>query len=704
LADKAIEEWQAAPGRNHIQILRALDNLVECGLSKHDLIRCEQASEQRFEILNSLREPLSTAETEQMVEALNDKGRLRVLQTRFDEALEEFNRALDLITDEIVGGPGLRAALTGNIGWLFSFQGKYTEAEEYITRALELFRVAFHPKHRTVETSFDFLCNLARQQGDYARANQLADSALSLAREIYGTSHPSLSGTYQMKARLLVALDSAGAAVEYAERAVAVNREATDYPTNLFMGSLETTGNVALAAGQFDLADRNFSEFLAARRSFLKTVFGYASESHKLAYLEQYPPIIFTLLSTAVENPRPSTRRVAMDMVLNGKGFAIDALASEKAAAVCSENPILDSLLMEHRITCTEIARLALSRRSGEEDVLRKLDDLYSEKNRIEIDLSQMCSNLDFIRDAGSVSSSALASTLPGNSVLWEFVKYKRIDPDILYQKKSSMGEFYVAITLASDDDLAFIDLGVASLIDSLIEEYRSEMSDALQKQLAGQAVASTDWLKQVSTELYRRLIAPLENTLHSAGEVYVAADGAINLLPFETLTKDGERYLIEDHQFVYLTSGRNLLKEKTDSDSRDAIVMADPDYMVDPSTLPAFADMESSQFYASRGNIDAPECLGSLFSPLPMTRREGLSITQLLEQTDIMDVSFFESGEAREGTLKNLQQAPRILHIATHGYFCEQVQNDLMSNPLSLTKLVWIPRTAFSRLWRFPV
>jgi hypothetical protein len=451
----------------------------------------------------------------------------------------------------------------------------------------------------------------------------------------------------------------------------------------MFMGSLETTGNVALAAGQFDLADRNFSEFLAKRRSFLKTVFGYASESQKLAYLEQYPPIIFTLLSSAVANPRPGTRRVAMDMVLNGKGMAIDALASEKAAAVCSDDPILDSLLMEHRITCTEIARLALSRRSGEEDVLRKLNDLYSEKNRIEIDLSQICSNLDFIRDAGSVSSSALASELPEHSVLWEFVKYRRIDPVKLYKNQPSPGEFYVAITLAPDDDVAFTDLGVASLIDSLIKEYRSEMSDALQKQLAGHASASTDRFKEVSAELYMRLVAPLENTLHGVEEVYVAADGAINLLPFETLTKDGKKYLIEDHRFVYLSSGRDLLKGMADVDSRDAIVMADPDYLADPSTIPVFAAVESSQVFASRGNTDPPECLGSLFSPLPMTRREGSSITRLLEQTGTIDVFYFESGEAREGQLKNLQQAPRVLHIATHGYFCEQARNNLMSNPL---------------------
>lgn len=683
IVNEAIEIWTTAPGQNHIQILKGLDNLITCGLYRHDLIECEQVSERRFGILDGLSEPLSTAEKAQMIATLNDNGRLKVLQSRYDEAIEEFNQALNLITDEMVEGPQDRAGLIGNIGWAYSFQGKYAEAEEYLTKAIELMKVAYHPKHRVIEVGFDFLSNIARQQGDMVRANQFADSSLILAQEVYGTSHPSLSGTYQMKARLLVALDSADAAVEFAKRAVKVNREASDYPTNLFMGSLETLGNIALAASRFELADSNFSEFLAARHSFLKTVFGYASESQKLAYMQQYPPIIFTLLSGAVANPKPGTRRVAMDMVLNGKGLAIDALASEKAAAICSDDPILDSLLIEHKTTCAEIARLALSSRSGDEDVRRKLGDLYSEKNQIEIGLSRLCSNLDLIIDAGSISSSALASALPGRSVLWEFVKYRRIDLDRLYQSNDSLDEFYVALTLTPDDDIAFTDLGVASSIDSLIAEYRLMMSDAMHSQLTSQTATSTNQLKEVSSELYMRLVAPLENTLHGVDEVYVATDGAINLLPFETLTKDGEKYLIEDHRFVYLTSGRDLLKEEVDRAGQDAIVIADPDYMMYPSAFPEFAAEESSQVFAGRGNIDAPECLGSMFSPLPMSRREGSAITRILEQTDINDVSYWESGEAREGSLKQLKQAPRVLHIATHGYFCEQAQNNFMSNPL---------------------
>lgn len=193
----------------------------------------------------------------------------------------------------------------------------------------------------------------------------------------------------------------------------------------------------------------------------------------------------------------------------------------------------------------------------------------------------------------------------------------------------------------------------------------------------------------EVSDQLYDCLISPLAASLADIDKVYVAADGMLNLLPFETLTGDGESFLIEDYEFIYLTSGRDLLKEENDLNGRRAFVLADPDYMIDPTALPALASSGSARLLAYRGNTPAPECLGSMFSPLPMTRQEGRSVAQLLAQTGRYDIIYLESDQAREGVLKNLDQAPFILHIATHGYFCEQAENPYLSNPLLRSGLI---------------
>jgi len=685
VSSEAFAIWSAAAGDNHLRILDCLDVLVDCGLNRHDLIASEQASERRFEILESCRGSWSQREAYQMVKALNDRGRLRVLQNRFDDAMQDFQQGLGLITEEIEDGPHLKMGLTGNIAWLLTEKGDLAEAEKYLRLALELAKEVYPPKPRFVLTEYGNLSYIAETQGRYSRANMLSDSALLVAKELYGPSHPVCSDQYDIKARILVGLDSLESAVDYAERAVAINREPGDYPTRRLMNCLWTDGTVAFAAGKPDLAGQRFSELVALRHAFLNIVFGYASEADKLAYLQWYPPIIYNYLSGAMMYPDEEVNRGVMHMVLTGKGLAIDALASEQSAAVCSSDPIVDSLLAARRSVCSEIAQLALSSQAGKQDVSLRLRDLYSEKDRIELDLSVLCSHLDFGTDFAAVSASAVASVLPEQSVLWEFVRYYRSD---LGKPHSDSLLCYIAMALDSRDKVNVFDLGEAASLDSLIDAYHAAMAEALDMQWTDKAGSSMDRYEDVSAALYEHLVEPLRSTLEHTNEVFVAADGKLNLLPFETLTKDGEKYLVEDHRFVYLTSGRDLLKERHQPDGREAIVIADPDFMIDPTTLPMLAS-ETSSLRAARGSSKTPECLASMFPPLPMTRQEGSVVADLLGKSDGLDVSHFQAREAREGMLKCLQQAPRVLHIATHGYFCAEADRDALSNPLLRSGLV---------------
>jgi len=214
-------------------------------------------------------------------------------------------------------------------------------------------------------------------------------------------------------------------------------------------------------------------------------------------------------------------------------------------------------------------------------------------------------------------------------------------------------------------------------------------MSDALRESFKSDNAQLYRQYLDISGRLYERLIHPLLGSLADKDKIYIAADGMLNLLPFETLTENGERYLIENYECIYLTSGRDLLKDKPDISGHEAFVMADPDFMVDPISLPVLATSESETMFAARSNVATPECLGSMFSPLPMTRHEGISVAKLLGQSRLYDITYLESAQAREGVLKNLDQAPSILHIATHGYFCEEAENPFLSNPLLRSGLI---------------
>ena len=62
-------------------------------------------------------------------------------------------------------------------------------------------------------------------------------------------------------------------------------------------------------------------------------------------------------------------------------------------------------------------------------------------------------------------------------------------------------------------------------------------------------------------TRLRAAVFDPLRAALDGRKAMLIAPDGQLNLLPFETLLLASGRYLIDDYQVSYLTSGRDVLR-----------------------------------------------------------------------------------------------------------------------------------------------
>jgi CHAT domain-containing protein len=143
-----------------------------------------------------------------------------------------------------------------------------------------------------------------------------------------------------------------------------------------------------------------------------------------------------------------------------------------------------------------------------------------------------------------------------------------------------------------------------------------------------------------------------------------IAPDGALNLIPFAALVDEHNQYLVERFAISYLTSGRELLRLQTSEPSKSApLVVANPAFgRVSP--LAARVDQKSGKGLAAnqaRARIAAPRVF---FRPLPGAEHEALAI-----KTVLPEASTLLREEATEAALKQVR-APRLLHIATHGFF----------------------------------
>ncbi len=93
------------------------------------------------------------------------------------------------------------------------------------------------------------------------------------------------------------------------------------------------------------------------------------------------------------------------------------------------------------------------------------------------------------------------------------------------------------------------------------------------------------------------------------------------------------------------------------------------------------------------RGPSERTQCLNRPFSPLSATYEEGSLVTRLLQERAGYEADFCYGAHGSEETLKSRNSPPRVLHLATHGYFCPETDlsstEDVFENPLLYSGLV---------------
>jgi CHAT domain-containing protein len=122
-----------------------------------------------------------------------------------------------------------------------------------------------------------------------------------------------------------------------------------------------------------------------------------------------------------------------------------------------------------------------------------------------------------------------------------------------------------------------------------------------------------------------------------------VSPDGELNKVPFAALRAPDGRYLVETHTVSYVASGRDLLRgDAAATSSVDLLLLANPAYGAPP-----------------------PE--GDFFEPLPGTAKEAKAILPLVKGKQLV-----LEGQAATESAVRATKSPKVLHLATHGFFLE--------------------------------
>ncbi|MEK6408165.1 MAG: tetratricopeptide repeat protein [Acidobacteriota bacterium] len=647
-------------GPDHPDVAQSLNNLAVLYNIKGDNGKAESLYQRALVI----REKLLGPDHPSVATSLNNLALLYFDKGDYAKSEPLHQRALAIREKSL--GPDHRDVATSlnNLALLYKDKGDYTKAEPLYQRAMTIFEKALGPDHPTVAESLDNLAVLYMRKGDYAKAEPLLQRALGIKMKSLGPDHSSVGDSLGNLANLYNDKGDYTKAEPLYQRAMTIFEKALgpDHPD--VVGSLSGLAELYSNKGEYAKAVEYLSRAVKAGERNIALNIATGSERQKLLYLATLSDQTNQAISLHVQSPSrdAAARNLAVTTVSQRKGRGLDAMTDSIAALRRRANPqdreLIDQLTDgRSRLSKLVLGGLGTSKPAEYQAEIRKLEEKVEE---LEASISRR--SAEFRAQSQAVTLESIQAAIPKNAVLVEFVSYRPTNAKSTKHDEQFGEPRYVVYVLRNQGEPAWVELGESKAIDSAIDALRQALRDPNRKDV-----------KQLARAVQEKVFHPVRRLLGNTRRVLLSPDGALNLIPFAALVDERDQYLLRQYSFSYLSSGRDLLRLQVKTQSKHgAMVVADPDFGGD--TTPCL----DRKLKLSKGAVDFSQVL---FCPLSGTAGEAEALQALMP-----DATVLTKEQATEAAVKKAA-GPKILHIATHGFFLE----DVVINPAAAARGVLI-------------
>ena len=644
-------EVRGNAGPENLALAASLTGLARVALLANDNVKAEQMLVQTLAIKEKILGPGHP----QVANDLFNLGLVHYRRRDYASAIARYLRALEVREKTLGPSHPLVASTLNNMGLVYWRQRDYPRAEEFLGRALKLYEDTFGPDSLRVANPLANLGIIAKESGSYVLAETRYKRALAIKEKHLGPDHPDLIAPIESLAILYRDRGDYTPAEELFQRTLRIS-ETSLGPDHPFVARhLDNIAHLTWATGSLDRAFDAWQRLLAIEERNVPLNIATGSERQKLAFFEPHLRNLEEAISFHVQHPadRPDVRDLALTTLLRRKGRVLDALADSFTAFRDRAKPEDEVLLAELTQVTSTLAAAVLGDSTGSAKTERRR--LAAERERLEAEIHRRSAG--YLAPSQAVTLAAVQNALPPHAALIEYALYRPFDPGSSSESRNLFGPpRYVAYVLHNAGEAGWRDLGPAAEIDRIVDRFRTALTDPDRPGMAS-----------VARELYQRLIAPLLPLVGDTEQLLISPDGPLNLIPFEALRSGAGRYLVEDAAISYLTTGRDLVRMLTPRpQATGMVVFANPDFG-EPNN-PAAERRASPAVPRDQRRLAAAADRSSVyFAPLAGTESEAQRIRTLFP-----DLELRLGARATEHALKKLER-PRILHIATHGFFLQE-------------------------------
>ena len=600
--------------------------------------------------------------------SINNMGYFHTRRGRYEEAEEMFDEAETVLDRIAPGDHPYRALHLNNRASLLAEQGRNADAESLYTASLGIKQRLYGERHKEVALAFNNIGTMQREQGRSEQAATMFARALEIFRGLEERVDYEIAITLGNLGRVEVDLGRIADGLAHLRQSDSLRRVLLPDGHIDRIISERNLANAFLALDRHEDAREHLDGLLDQLDRALGLSFGFDSETQQLSFMNNVlkPNLdLITRYCLRQASADPTAPELMLQALLRFKG----AIANESARRSAEWSKDRHTLTLREELTALREQDARLSSRPHDEQLRSERMRIQRRADSLDAALRKLDREYEKLRSRQEADWRDIQRQLAAGEALVEFAAVPAGGPD------GSGGDTlqYAAVILLRRGDPNIVPLAddyqlaafLAGPIDPRAPSY----------------VTDTARARALSDLLWK----PLEEQIADVRRLWLVPDGLLHRLSFHALvTTDGAgttAYLDDRYELHLLTGTRDLL-------SRNVRYRPQPYRRPDSAVFvgdPHFSALEGDEDDDVPDGQEGDVTRGGSWRPLPGTRTEVERLKELCLRHGIPHATL-TGAEASEERIKALSgRSPRILHIATHGFFFPVPRFARQDLPLSL-------------------
>ncbi|MFY0607905.1 MAG: CHAT domain-containing protein [Cyclobacteriaceae bacterium] len=569
-------------------------------------------------------------------------GNIESAKPMFQSALEIYEAKIGKLN------PDYATALE-NLATLYQLEENYDKAKELLEEVLTIDEQILGVKHPLYAKTLHNLASIYEESDEFDKAKELYLKALAIDEEAFGTNHPSYASTLYNLATLEQELENYEQAMTYFEQVVDIRRSILGENHPDFAFSLYGLASIKHRTGDFEGAKPIYLEVINRYLTNIQKYFPALSESEKSALYGKIKPVFDSYMDYAVDYNLLDKGTEEDRMALLGSMYNLQL--STKALLLNASNKVRNRILSSGD---AELIQLFNDWTALKENIVKAYAMSKEELAQSNVDIATMETESNDLEKQLSLKSTAFAGEFEQKSPTWQAVQAKlpanatALEIIRIKKKMKIDSVMYTALMIDANSTAPKLVVNANGIMmeDKGFKTYKNLII-----------------YKILDTKSYPIFWKDIDEAIGDETEVlYLSADGVLNKVNIATLYNPAsENYVVDRYKIRLLSNTKELLEEKvSEAKSENAEMFGFPAFNL--GTQPA--NEGGALFSAS----DMKSSFGNKISPLPGTLEEVNNINSVLQGGSWV-TNLHTARRATEVHLKSLE-SPKILHIATHGFF----------------------------------